>query len=334
MKLGIFSFAHLHAETYVGNIRSIPGVELIGVADDDTARGERYAQKFGVRSFSTYEALLNEKPDGVIVCSENANHRPLVELAASAGVHVLSEKPLATTLEDAQAMLDACAAANVKLMTAFPMRFNAPVIETKRLIDDGALGQVYAANTTNQGECPKHHRTWFVDKKLAGGGALADHIVHVTDLLRWYLDSEVVEVYAQANDILYSGETEVETGGLVMLTFGNDVFATIDCSWSKPPYYPTWGGVALDLIGEKGLLTVNAFKQVMTVYSHDRGRPAYAYWGSDADQAMIEDFVGAIRDDRAPKVTGYDGYKAVEVVTAAYQSVETGEPVRMDVSRG
>jgi predicted dehydrogenase len=252
-----------------------------------------------------------------------------VELTASAGVHVLSEKPLATTLEDAQAMLDMCAAANIKLMTAFPMRFNAPVIETKRLIDNGALGQVYAANTTNQGECPKHHRAWFVDKELAGGGALADHIVHVTDLLRWYLGSEVVEVYAQANDILYSGETEVETGGLVMLTFDNGVFATIDCSWSKPPYYPTWGGLAMDFIGEKGLVTVNAFKQVMTVYSHDRGRPAYAYWGSDSNQAMIEDFVGAIRDDRAPKVTGYDGYKAVEVVMAAYKSVESGEPVRL-----
>ncbi len=331
MKLGILSFAHLHAESYVGSIRKIPGVELIGVADDDVERAERYAQQYGVRSFSSCETLLNEKPDGVIVCSENANHRPLVELAAAAGVHVLSEKPLATTLEDAQAMLDACEAASVKLMTAFPMRFNAPVIETKRLIEDGALGQVYAANTTNQGECPKHHRAWFVDKKLAGGGALADHIVHVTDLLRWYLGSEVVEVYAQANDILYAGETEVETGGLVMLTFDSGVFASIDCSWSKPPYYPTWGGLAMDFIGEKGLLTVNAFKQVMTVYTNERQRPAYAYWGSDSNQAMIEDFVEAIRADRAPKVTGYDGYKAVEVVMAAYKSVETGEPVRLSV---
>ena len=85
----------------------------------------------------------------------------------------------------------------------------------------------------------------------------------------------------------------------------------------------------MDFIGEKGLVTVNAFKQVMTVYSHDRGRPAHAYWGSDSNQAMIEDFVGAIRDDRAPKATGYDGYKAVEVVMAAYKSVETGEPVQL-----
>ncbi len=329
MKLGILSFAHLHAESYVGSIRGLPDVELIGIADADLARGQKYAAQFNTRLFPSVEALLGEKPDGVIVCAENANHRALVELAASAGVNVLCEKPLATSLEDASAMLDAAERAGVKLMTAFPMRFNAPVIETKRLIDNGALGQVYAANTTNQGECPKHHRAWFVDRKLAGGGALADHIVHVTDLLRWYLSSEVVEVYAQSNAILYSGEVEVETGGLVMLTFANGVFATIDCSWSKPPYYPTWGGLTMDFIGQNGLITVNAFKQVLTVYSHDRQRPAYAYWGSDSNQAMIAEFVTAIREDRAPQVTGYDGFKAVEVVMAAYDSVESGQPVRL-----
>lgn len=329
MKLGILSFAHLHAESYAGCIRGLSGVELIGIADADAARGQKYAAQYGARLFPTYEALLGAKPDGVIVCAENANHRALVEMAASAGVHVLCEKPLATTLEDARAMLDAVERAGVKLMTAFPMRFNAPVIETRRLIDNGALGQVYAANTTNQGECPKHHRAWFVDRKLAGGGALADHIVHVTDLLRWYLSSEVVEVYAQSNAILYSGEVEVETGGLVMLTFANGVFASIDCSWSKPPYYPTWGGLTMDFIGQNGLITVNAFKQVLTVYSHDRQRPAYAYWGSDSNQAMISEFVTAIREDRAPQVTGYDGFKAVEVVMAAYDSVTSGLPVRL-----
>lgn len=329
MKLGILSFAHLHAESYVGNIRSLPGIELIGIADDDAERGNKYAAHYETRLFPSYDALLAERPDGVIICAENVNHRPLVELAAAAGVHVLCEKPLATTLDDARAILVAAERAKIKLMTAFPMRFNAPVIETKRLIDNGALGQIFAANTTNQGECPKHHRAWFVDKRLAGGGALADHIVHVTDLLRWYLSSEVVEVYAQSNHILYAGETDVETGGLVMLTFANGVFATIDCSWNKPPYYPTWGGLAMDFIGQNGLITVNAFKQVMTVYSHDRQRPAYAYWGSDSNQAMIADFAGAIRDDRAPKVTGYDGFKAVEVVMAAYESINSGEPVRL-----
>jgi predicted dehydrogenase len=325
------SFAHLHAEAYIGNLRTMPDVEMIGIADDDWERGEDFANLFNVRLFASYEALLAEKPDGVLVCSENANHRPLVEMAAQAGVHVLCEKPLATSVEDAEAMVYACHKAGVKLMTAFPMRFSTPLLEIKKLLDSDGLGKVYAVNGTNQGECPKHLRAWFVDKKLAGGGALTDHIVHLADVLRWYLGNEVTEVYADTNHILYAEETapEVETGGMVMLTFANGTVATIDCSWSKPPYYPTWGGLAMDLIGEKGLVTVNAFKQVMTVYTHTRQRPAYAYWGSDANQAMIDDFVAAIREDRAPGVTGEDGLRAVEIVAAAYQSVAKGQPVKM-----
>jgi len=329
MRIGIMSYAHLHADAYIENVRAIPGVELIGLADDDLDRGAQAAGAFGVNVFSSYEALLAEKPNAVIICSENANHRPLVEMAAAAGVYVLCEKPLATTVEDAQAIVDACYKAGVMLMTAFPMRFSTPVLEVKKILDADGLGQVYAINGTNQGECPKHLRAWFVDKKLAGGGALMDHIVHLADLLRWTLRSEVVEVYAQSNDILYAGETEVETGGLVMLTFASGTIATIDCSWSKPPYYPTWGGLAMDLIGEKGLVTVNAFKQNLTVYTHSRKRPHWAYWGSDANQAMINEFVAAIRENRLPRVTGEDGLRAVEIVAAAYESVTTGMPVAL-----
>lgn len=329
MKIGIMSFAHLHAEAYIENVRAISGVEFIGLADTDPQRGADYTAQFGGRFFPTYDALLAEKPDGVIVCSENANHRPLVEMAAAAGVNILCEKPLATTVEDAQAIVAACQQAGVMLMTAFPMRFSTPMREVKTMLDADGLGQVYAINGTNQGECPKHLRAWFVDKKLAGGGALMDHIVHLADLLRWTLHSEVTEVYAQSNDILYAGETEVETGGLVMLTFANGTIATIDCSWSKPPYYPTWGGLSMDIIGAKGLVTVNAFKQHLTVYTHSCKRPYWAYWGSDANQAMIDEFVAAVREKRTPHVTGEDGLRAVEIVAAAYQSVASGMPVAM-----
>lgn len=338
MRLAIMSFAHLHADAYINNLRTIPGVDVIGIADDNAARGRHFAAQFNARQFDSYATLLAEKPDGVVVCSENANHRDLVQMAAEAGVHVLCEKPLATTLNDAQAMLDSCAANSVQLMIAFPMRFSAPTRAIKTLVDSGQLGTLYGCNTTNQGSLPMSHatdnpdfRSWFVDKRLAGGGALMDHIVHVADLLRWYLQAEVVEVFAEANAILYGGQVDVETGGLVMLTFANGTFATIDCSWSKPPYYPTWGGLTMELVGENGLATVNAFSQVITVYSHKAQRPQWAYWGSDANHGMVEEFVAAIQENRPPAVTGYDGYKALEITLAAYRSAESGQPVALPV---
>ena len=336
MRLGIMSFAHLHAEAYTQNVRALPDVELMGFSDTDHARGQHFAALYGLRWFPTHEALLAEEPDGVIVCSENARHKELALMAAGAGAHVLCEKPLATTLKDARAIVETCERAGVRLMTAFPMRFSAPVIEVKKALEAGALGHIYGCNATNQGQLPRLHtaypRDWFVDGELAGGGAAADHIVHVADLLRWYLGSEVVEVYAEMNRVFYSSEvSDVETGGLVMLTFANGTFATIDFSWSKPANYPTWGGLTMELVGENGLVTLDPFKQVVSVY--DQGKPPrWAYWGSDANQAMIAEFVAAIREGRAPAITGEDGYRAVEIVQAAYRSAELGQPVRLPLS--
>lgn len=329
MKLGLLSFAHVHAEAYAHHLRTMPGIHFLGIADEDQARGQEAADRYQARHYPTVEALLAEKPDGVIICSENARHRSPVELAARAGAHVLCEKPLATTVADAQAILDVCQDAGVILMTAFPMRFSAPLLEIKNVIAQGGLGRIYACNTTNQGQVPSRYRAWFVDPELAGGGSATDHTVHLVDVLRWYLDSEVVEVYAQTNRIIHGNRVSVETGGLVMLTFANGTFATIDCSWSRPANYPTWGGLALQLVAEHGVVHVDAFKQNLTAYSNQNQNPAWIPWGSDADAAMIAEFVSAIQDQRPPRVTGWDGYKAVEVVMAVYQSAESGQPVRL-----
>ncbi len=329
MRIGIMSFAHHHAEAYIHNLRVLPDVELIGIADEDQARGRLYAQANDTHLYANYQALLDDQPDGVIICSENVRHRPLVEMAAAAGVHVMCEKPLATTLADGQTMIDACRQAGVILMTAFPMRFSAPMQQVKEQIDEGALGQIYCINGTNQGQMPVHHREWFVDKALAGGGSMMDHTVHLADLLRWYLHSEATEVYAVSNRILQGDKVDVETGGLIMLTFADGTFASIDCSWSKPLNYPTWGGLTMELISERGLTVVDAFRQNLQVYRQEPAAYSWAYWGSDADRGMVQEFITAIREQRPALVTGEDGYKALEITLAAYESAASGQVVSL-----
>jgi predicted dehydrogenase len=325
-RIGILSFAHHHGEAYIHNLRSLPQVDLIGVADDDLARGQRIANLHGATFFSSYEELLATSPDGVVVCTENSRHRPLVEMAATAGVNILCEKPLATTLEDAQAMIDICDRHGVLLMTAFPMRFSAPLQIVKASLDAGEFGRVYCFNATNQGELPTKHRQWFVDPELAGGGALMDHTVHLVDIMRWFLGKEVTEVYAQANHIFHADEVVVETGGLEMITFENGVFATIDCSWCRPPYWPTWGGLTFEMVTERGAVAVDAFRQNLVVYRHDWQRAGWSYWGSDSNQTMIGEFIQAIHEGRPPLVTGVDGLRAVEATLAAYRSARSGLP--------
>jgi UDP-N-acetylglucosamine 3-dehydrogenase len=104
------------------------------------------------------------------------------------------EKPISINKQDAQEMIDICKANNVILQTAFPVRYNSSIIRAKQIIDNGQLGGIIAVKGTNRGQCPGD---WFVDIEKSGGGAVIDHTVHVTDILRWFLGSEVRTVYAE-----------------------------------------------------------------------------------------------------------------------------------------
>lgn len=330
MRIGIMSIAHLHAEAYIGNLRRSPNVELVGFSEPDAVQGAQFASRYAARWFPSHEALLAEKPDGVIICSENANHRELVEMAAAAGGHVLCEKPIEVTLDDAIAMRDVCAAHNVRFMTAFPTRFATIALAAKDLIERGDLGRLYAANGINHSENPRDHRAWFAQKALAGGGAVMDHTVHLVDMLRWYLNSEIVEVYAEVGNPFYPGEIDVDSAGIVSLTFANGVFASIDCSWSRPTFYPRWGHAKLDLLGEKGFFTMDLMAQHLDVYSrHTARQPEWVQWGSDSNQAMINEFVASIREEREPSVTWNDGFQALRVALACYESAAVSQPVSL-----
>jgi predicted dehydrogenase len=332
MKIGIMSFAHHHAESYINCLQKVDGVDWIGVADVDQSRAKAFAAQTNSHFYASYEDLLAEKPAGVIITSENSNHRELVEMAASRKVNILCEKPLATTREDAIDMVQTCKKAGVVLMTAFPMRFSPAALAIKQQLDNGDFGQIYCFNGSNQGELPSKYRKWFIDRKLAGGGAVMDHTVHLVDLFRWYLNSEVVEIFAGINHIFHGSEVapDMETGGQVFITFDNGVFATIDCSWSRPENWPTWGGLSFELVCERGAALIDGFSQNVTTFGKDPVHPTWSFWGSDMNQAMITEFVNSIHENRAPLITGVDGLRAVEVALAAYESVRIGQPVKVN----
>ena len=330
MRLGILAFAHLHAEGYQASLRTLPGVELVGFSHEDAEEGRRFAAEYGLRWYPSHQELLAEWLDGVVVCSENARHRELVEMAAEAKCHVLCEKPIEASLEDAQAMREACERNGVHFMTAFPMRFAPSVQSVRAAIQQGQLGQVYGVNGINHAEIPTAHRAWFADKERAGGGAVMDHVVHLADLLRWYFGAEVTEVYAEVDNLFYPGAVEVDTAGLLLLSLSNGVQASIDCSWSRPPWYPRWGHLKMEVVGERGALVLDAFAQYVTLYA--RNAPRKVSWvgvGPDPNRGMLEEFVASIRQNRPPLVTWNDGYQALRVALAAYQSTQAQEPVQL-----
>lgn len=324
MKIGILSFAHMHAYSYATALRRLPGVELAVVADEEEERGLAAAQQFGTVYVQDYQDALAQDLDAVIICSENSRHAEMVVAAAEAGKHVLCEKPIATRMGDGQRMIDACQKAGVKLQTAFPMRFNTPIQHVKHQLEAGAVGRILAMNGTNRGQNPGG---WFIDQQRSGGGAVMDHTVHVIDLMRWYAQSEVREVYAEVDTRFY--DMPIDDCGLLTLEFENGVIAAHDPSWSRPKSYPTWGDVTLEVVGTQGITRVDAFAQHLVHYSQQAGKPLYLGWGNDPDMQMVEGFISCVREDSQPLANGEDGLRATEVALAAYESARTGRPVRL-----
>lgn len=324
VKIGILSFAHMHALSYAECVNDIPDAVLAGVADDDSSRGKEMARQFDTRFFPTYAELLREPLDSVIVGSENSRHKELTLMAADAGKHVLCEKPIATNVADAREMISACEKKGVKLMTAFPCRYSPAMVRMKGQIESGQIGEILAINGTNRGQNP---HGWFTDLEKAGGGAVMDHTVHVVDLARWLTKSEPVEVYAEISNLVF--HDDYDDVGILTITFDNGVFATLDTSWSRPKSFPTWGDVTMKVTGTNGMAFLDMFAQNTTLYSDSKMSVSEVHWGSSIDHGLIQDFVQCVAEDQTPVISGLDGLRALEVALAAYESARTGQPVRL-----
>ncbi|UPL10714.1 Gfo/Idh/MocA family protein [Microbacterium sufflavum] len=334
LRIAVLSFAHTHALSYVHALKEMPGVELIATdpdgaaAPDDAPRGAELAAELGVAYVDTYDEAFAWKPDAVVIAAENSRHRALVERAAAAGVHVLCEKPLATTVEDAIAMRDACETAGVLLMVAYPVRFSPAVRDAIAELRSGRLGRILGVTGINNGKLPQD-RAWFTDPELAGGGALVDHVVHCADLLDELLGERAASVRAVSNRMLHAQrELSVETGGLVTIQYPGGVVATIDCSWSWPMSSATWGGLTLQVVAERGTVTVSPFAK--GVAGHDAHGETWSPVGADLDALLLEEFVRAVRDGRQPQPDAGVGIRTVEIVKAAQASAaRDGEVVHL-----
>jgi predicted dehydrogenase len=333
-KVAVLSFAHGHAQGYVRYLLTRCDVEVIacdpdGMASPDAGpRGLELANQLGVTYVDSVQEALAWGPDAVVVCSENINHRALVEQAAAAGAQILCEKPLATTAADAAAMLAATREAGVALMIAYPVRFSPSFVDLLAQVRAGALGEVLAVMGTNNGWIPLGDRQWFTDPALSGGGCFVDHIVHCADLLDALLGQSATSVRAVSNAILHADAgVQVETGGLVTITYPSGVIATIDCSWSQPLSAPNWGGLTLEVVGTKGSIKIGPFASHVGGYG-TKG----AIWlpfGPDLDAAMIEEFLAGVVQGRSPQPDGQVGLRTVSLMNAAQRSARTGAPVAL-----
>ncbi|QDZ15836.1 Gfo/Idh/MocA family protein [Humibacter ginsenosidimutans] len=330
MKIAVLSLAHTHALEYIAALQHHTSLELVAtdpdaVDDGAESRGARLAAELGIDYLDSYEDVWAWHPDAVIVCAENVRHRALVLRAAELGIHVLCEKPLATSPDDAAAMLAAARHAGIVLMTALPVRFSTAYTQLRAIVRRGELGDIVSVNATNCGGIPTA-RAWFTDPVLSGGGAVTDHVVHAADLITDLLEESPEEVYAVANSIPGGREGGIETAGLISLRYPSGVIASVDCSWSRPAGSADVGDlVTLAVVGTKGAAEIMPFAGIIEGWN-DRGALSYGY-GISLDQRLIDTFVAAVAERATgTQPDGSAGLAGVTLIDGAYRSIATGEP--------
>jgi len=318
LRVGILSTAHMHVWSYVHALRAHPDAEIVGVWDDEVERGEVFAQKTGLPFVGYMDDLLNDV-DAVIITSHNTGHAELAVKAAQAGKHILCEKPLAVTEADCQRMIEAAEAAGVHLMTAFPCRFSPAFKRLLERVKSGEIGAIKGICATNHGRCPFD---WFVEKDKSGGGAMIDHVVHVSDLLRALLGEDPIRVQAQTGNNMYGQDWE--DTAMLTLEYASGVFATLDSSWSRPKSFKTWGDVTMNVVGENGVIELDMFGPSVDLYTEKHVGAGY---GSDMDSLMVDAFVRACLEGTPVPATGNDGLAAARVAIWGYQSAAASQPM-------
>src|SRR5271157_3926246 len=190
VRVGIASFAHIHAFGYASILSRMEGVLLAGFCDLQDQRADRVASTYNIARFDTYEDLVsNDEVDTILITTETVYHAQVAVSAMEHGKDVIVEKPIATTIEDAQRMIDTSQATGRKLFQCFPCRYHPSARAVKEMIDRGELGDILGITATNHGQMPDHENpetAWFSNKSLAGGGAVMDHTTHAADLIAWF----------------------------------------------------------------------------------------------------------------------------------------------------
>lgn len=339
---GAISRNHLEA------FRALDNVQIVGVCDVDADRARSTSDSWGIpNAVSSVEELLALGLDIISVCTPHPTHEEVVLQAAAAGVNVLCEKPIATKLESAERMVEACEEAGVQLGVLFQRRFWPASQKIRSAIDDGTLGRAIMAQCSVMlHRAPDYYNrdAWRGTWESDGGGVLMSQAVHQIDLLQWYL-GDVAEVYGKVNTYRHGDYVEVEDSATAVITFTSGAMATLQASTAVSPNL----GIQLRITGETGAsASLTEFpegsdgrldlwavgERIVVEPVHPEGVEPNVDLSVINGQLIpfhklqVQDFVQALESGTEPAITGKDALKSLRILLAVYESSRTGEPVR------
>ena len=316
-------------------IERVDGLALAAVCDTLPDRASAAGEGQGVPWFTSYERMLAESElDAVAICTPSGLHPQHGIMAARAGRHVISEKPMAITLAAADDLVQACDAAGVRLFVVKQNRLNAPVQLVKRALDKGRFGRLYMANCTVRWTRPQDYYdqapwrgTWEFD-----GGAFMNQASHYVDLVQW-LVGPVESVMAKTATL--ARRIEAEDSGVALFKFRNGALGAMEVTMLT---YPRNLEGSITLLGERGTVKIGgtavnrvehwAFadyddddKLVETVSTN----PPTVY--GFGHEAYYRNVLAVLRGEASPDTDGRAGRKSLELILGIYESAKTGREV-------
>ena len=341
VKVGIIGSqfeADIHAESF----RILPDeAEVVAVASPTPGNAERFGRKHGIpRIFTDYRQMLAERDiEMVTIAAPNALHAQMTVDAAKAGKHVVCEKPLCMTLEEADLMIETCGRQGVLLLYAEELYFTPKYVKAKQMADEGAFGKVYLVKQTEKHFGP--HAPWFWDVQLSGGGVFMDMGCHGIAFCWWFLGRpRIKDVLCHIGTYVHGDKTQGEDDCVCILEFENGAKGMIEDSWARR------GGMddRIEVYGEGGVTYADLHRgNALPTYSEY----GYGYavekapttkgwswpvfeelWNYGFPQEMRH-FARCARGKEEPQATGQDGRLVQEVLYAGYQSAGLGARVAL-----
>ncbi|MCS7202489.1 MAG: Gfo/Idh/MocA family oxidoreductase [Dictyoglomus sp.] len=331
---------HLHIPRY----KKISDVEVVAIADSDKDRAEILAQEFNIpKIYCNYEEMFEkENLTAISVCTPNYLHAPVTISALNRGIHVLCEKPMATSVKEAEDMVEASKKSGKILMIGQTQRFRPFNSALKRIIEKGELGEIYyARGSLLRRKGIPGIGTWFTTKEMAGGGCLLDIGVHILDIV-WWLMGMPKPKFILGNTYANFGPKGLGEGGwnkgakgkpifdvedfaVGFIKFENGATLTIETSWASNIEKDEGNYLILGTLGGAQLNPPKIFKDLENMSSNIEIIEKSTEWG----EGEIDHFVECVKENKEPIVTGEQGLTVMKMLMGIYESSEKGIPIEI-----
>lgn len=336
IRIGLIGCGNIGARAHAPAYAHLPEATLVAVCDVNITRAHEVARATGATPYLDYHQLLaREDIDAVDICLPTYLHAQVSIEALSQGKHVLCEKPMAVTLDEADAMITAARKAGRVLMIGHVRRFDPRYVAIKQALEKGNIGQLVHIRRGERQYLPFTGEAWYWHPR-AGGGIFLDIGVHVTDLFRWYFMAEPEEVFAIGRQIRPEArQADGFDHAVFMVTFPGGRIGQGEISWAYPPHFGQSQYGLLELIGTQGRL-VYSDREAAPMIRHDATEglhlPSYFRFMSTLEEAFVAEirhFIAVVRGETSPLITPEDARAALALAIAAEISAREGRPIAL-----